>query len=58
MSLVGKAHESLSFVLIAVPAPLPTLQAAAYERYAENDRKLLIMLQQGGRMIRGSDRED
>jgi hypothetical protein len=31
---------------------------AAYERYVENDRKRMIMLRQGGRVIRRSDRED
>jgi hypothetical protein len=47
-----KLVETLGRETLAAPA------IAAYKRYAENDRKRLIMLRQGGRVIRRSDRED
>jgi hypothetical protein len=43
--------EILGRETLAAPA------IAAYERYAENERKRVIMLRQGGRIIRRSDRQ-
>jgi hypothetical protein len=47
-----KLAEILRRETLAAPA------IAAYKSYAENDRKRLILLRQGGRIIRRSDRED
>jgi hypothetical protein len=47
-----KLVEVLGRETLAAPA------IASYDRYAENDRKRVIMVRQGGRIIRRSDRED
>jgi hypothetical protein len=53
-----EAYEADKLVEVLGRETLAAPAIAAYERYAENDRKRLIMLRQGGRIVRRSDRED
>src|SRR5262245_17194131 len=53
-----EAYEADQLVEILGRETLAAPAIAAYERYVENDRKRVIMLRQGGRIIRRSDRED
>jgi hypothetical protein len=53
-----EAYEADKLVKTLERETLAAPAIAAYERYAENDRKRLIMLRQGGRVMRRSDQED
>src|SRR5690349_3376902 len=53
-----EAYEADQLVEVLGRETLAAPAIAAYQRYADNDRKRVIMLRQGGRIIRRSDRED